>query len=133
MFLEKRCLFSKVKQNFVNTLHFHKVCKLVQVSFFYYSTHLPPSVVVIHLSRFHFRFYWITLFSIILDTIHGCSCSVQTVLWAVILTERQILRMFCFFWTHCFVCCNQTRVNSWLANDLPCLVNRWTVWNLTQL
>ena len=34
MFLEKRCLFSKVKQNFVNTLHFHKVCKLVQVSFF---------------------------------------------------------------------------------------------------
>lgn len=56
---------------------------------------MPPSV-VIHLSRFHFRLYWVTIFSIILETIHGRSSSIQIVLWAVILTKRQVLRMFYF-------------------------------------
>lgn len=45
----------------LSTLHFHKLCKFVQLSLFLFHTHFLSPLVVTHLSRFHCWLYWINV------------------------------------------------------------------------
>ena len=47
----------------LNTLYFHTLCKFIQICLLMLPHLFLPTLVEIHLSRFYFRLYWISVFS----------------------------------------------------------------------